>query len=281
MSAPFVGTHALAGRFRELQHKSVDEQAAFFGRRFVFTLGENFGEVYKLATAFKAALPGDANAKNGMLSPAGAAGLLQHLGKTHTAQQRKAALHDVDVDANGMLSCAEFLLINYKITVLKEHFARLGEPVPSGVDVAGDGIGVLGYGSVLVEELFSVPQGVDADLEKAMHDYQVEHEKNEAKIKSLQEKVAKGGVAGLAAKNELEQLKQVDQTGLHAVEARIQAAIKKALLKTTRELEAKKKHEEDEKKAKLAAGRSALADKAAAFTKRVSQRLTGSAPSTA
>lgn len=269
MSA-FAGEKAVfLEKFKELQTRSVEEQRDVFTRRFVFSLGDAYSDVFGLCNAFKEACEADEGGDT--LSHAGAANLLQHQGKTRTATQRRAELKDVDLNNDGRISFIEYLLLHYKVLILSEYFARHGmEP---DVDMTTDGVGITGVGERLVEELFSVPQGIDRELEKMMEEFSVEHAKRKAKIAELQAQVEKGGVKGMAAKNTLEQLRAQDETSMNAIEARIAAAVKKAVNKSKKELAAKEAAKEEEAAAKTAAGRSKLADKMAKFNKRVSQRL--------
>jgi len=262
-------------RFLELQEKSVDEQADIFTRRFVFSLQDKYREVFELRDAFKLACAADEG--NDKLSQAGGASFLEKQGKTRTGLQRKAEVRDIDINGDGRISFIEYLLLHYKVMILKEYFNR-HKTEPEG-DVAtgmeNDGVGLTGVGEMLVEELFSVPQGIDPELEKMMEEYSIESGKRKKKIEELEAQVGKGGVKGMAAKATLEQLKQQDETAMNAIEARIGAAVKKAVAKSKKALEAKEKGTADEAEAKRAAGRSKLAEKAAAFGKRVSQRLSG------
>lgn len=256
-------------RFKELQKESVDEQRDFFTRRFVFSLGDAYSDVFQIATDFKLACEGDEGGDN--LSMAGAAGFMQHQGKTRTATQRRQELADVDLNQDGKVSFIEYLLLHFKVMILTEYFNR--HSMEPDVDLSADGVGVVGVGDKLVEELFSVPQGIDTELEKMMEEFSLEHNKRKAKIEQLEAKVATGGVKGMAAKNELMQLKEQDTTDMNAVEARIAAAVKKAVAKSKKELASKEAAKADAEADKLAQGRNNLADKAKTFGKRVSQRL--------
>jgi len=254
---------AFKGKFGDLLKQTVDEQATFFSRRFVFSLQDKYSDVFDLAKKFKAAVESDTSAKGNELSQAGAPDFLQKNGKTRTALQRKQELQDIDFNKDSMIGFIEYLLLHYKVMILKEHFARKEEE-PS-VDLENDGVGLTGVGHLLIEELFAPPQGIDPELEKMMSEFSIEHAKRETKIRKLKEKVEIGGVKGMAAKNELEQLQQTDETEMNAVEARIAAAIKKAQKKSEKELAAKNKAADDAKAAKLAEGRNKLADKAKMF----------------
>lgn len=258
-------------KFQALNEESIEEQRDVFARRFVFSLGDQFSDVMQLATEFKQACEADESGGGMMLSHAGAASFLQSQGKTRTAQQRRAELNDIDMNKDGKISFIEYLLLHYKVMILTEYFNR--HEMEPDVDLSNDGIGLTGVGERLVEELFSVPQGIDKDLEEMMKDFSVEHAKRQKKIEKLEAKVAKGGVQGMAAKNELEQLKQADQTEVNAVEARIAAAVKKAIAKSKKELAEKEAAKDQAAKDKIAAGRGKLAEKIGKFGKRVSQRL--------
>ena len=134
--------------------------------------------------------------------------------------------------------------------ILQEYFKR--KSMEPDVDMGNDGVGLTGVGDRLIEELFAPPAGLDPELEKLMAEFSLMHVTREKEIKDLEAIVAEGGVKGMAAKTKLDSLKKEDQTALHAVEAKIAAAIKKAVKKTEEEVkkkaeeEAKKKAEEDE-----------------------------------
>lgn len=202
---------------------------------------------------------------------AGAANFMQVNGKTRTATQRRAELKDVDINQDGRCTFIEYLLLHYKIMILEEYFRR--HEMEPDVDMEDDGVGVTGVGERLVEELFSVPQGLDPDLEAMMKEFSIEHAKRKAKIAELEARVEQGGVKGMAAKNTLEQLLGEDQTSMHAIEARIAAAVKKAVAKSRKELASKTAASEVEEEERRVAGRGKLAEKMAMFNKRVSQRL--------
>ena len=163
--------------------------------------------------------------KNQRMSPAVAADFLQKTGRTRTAMQRKAELADVDVNADGRTSLIEMLLLHFKTLVLQEFFKR--QDMEPDVDLGSDGVGLTGVGDRLVEELYAPPQGVDPELEKMMKQFSQEHARRKKEEADLEVIVAQGGVKGMAAKGELEKLKHRDESDMHAIEARIAAAIKK------------------------------------------------------
>ena len=87
-----------------------------------------------------------------------------------------------------------------------------------------------------------------------MREFAQEHERRKKELADLEEVMAQGGVKGMSAKNTLEALKKKDTSDLHAIEARIAAAIKKAEKKTLEEV-AKREAEAEEKKAAALAAR--------------------------
>jgi hypothetical protein len=231
-------------KFHDLAKQSIDEQARVFEHRFVFSLGDRYKEVQDLKLKFLDALKHDDGKDS--LSPAAAAGFLQSLGRTRTAMQRNAELKDVDMDGDGRTSFIEYLLLHFKIMILEEFFKR--KSMAPDVEMGNDGVGLTGVGDRLIEELFAVPAGLDPELEKLMEEFSIQHKKREDEIKELEALIAEGGVKGMAAKTKLTSLQQEDQTAMHAVEAKIAAAIKKARKKA--EEEVKKKHNEEDSKKK-------------------------------
>jgi len=248
--------------FKKLTKGSIEEQCNFFCHRFVFRLGDRYTEVKQLEVRFKDFLKNDDGVADSM-SPAVAADFFQKNGQTRTALQRKAELADVDVNGDGRTSFIEYLLLHFKIMLLEEFFARKGET--PDVDLTNGGVGLTGVGDRLIEELFAPPQGIDPELEKMMKDFADHHVNRAKKIAELEEVVAAGGVKGMSAKSQLDNLVKEDSSSLHALEARIAAARKKVdklghVEIEKREAEAKAKMEEDKNKHKAG-----LASKTAAF----------------
>ena len=87
---------------------------------------------------------------------------------------------------------------------------------------------ILGVGHKLLDELFTLPVGLDPELEKAIEEFTEKKKERNAKMKDLSDKAAVGGVKGLAAKNELEQMAAGDKTELNRLEVTLEAAKKKA-----------------------------------------------------
>jgi len=246
-------------KFAELQEQSINEQAEFFCARYAFSLEDKIAEVEDLAVAFTGACQSDTSGTDTTLSPAGLSSLLQNRGKTRTALQRKQELADVDLDKNGQISFMEYLLLHYKVMILEEYFRR--KDMEPDVDLTSDGVGIVGVGPKLLEELFSVPQGLDKNLDDMMREFSVEHAKRKAQKEKLQASVDAGGVKGKAAASQLAQLKAQDSTEWNAVQARIAAAMKKARAKSKAQLKEIRGKRADDKGQKIAQGKAAVQDK--------------------
>jgi hypothetical protein len=246
-------------KFADLQDESIDSQCEFFCARYAFSLGDNIAEVEDLCVSFKAACQADTSGTEKTLSPAGLSNLLQTRGTTRTALQRKQELADVDLDKNGQISFSEYLLLHYKVMILTEYYKR--KEMEPDVDLSNDGIGLVGVGPKLLEELFSVPQGLDKNLDDMMREFSVEHAKRKAKKEQLQATVDAGGVKGKAAASQLAQIKAQDTTEWNAVQARIAAAMKKARAKSKAQLKEIRDRRAGEKDTKRAEGQAAVQDK--------------------
>jgi len=246
-------------KFQAITKLEIPDQSKFFLNRFVFRLGKDrFKEVKDLEVAFTEFLKNDDGKANSM-SPAVAADFMQKRGRTRTAMQRKAELADVDVNQDGRVSFIEYLILHYKVMILEEFFQRKGEA--PDVDITGDGVGLTGVGDRLIEELFAPPAGLDPELEKMMKDFSLHHQTRVKEEAELEAQVAEGGVKGMGAKSKLETLRKADGSELHALEARIAAAIKKADKKAHEEVALREKELVDEAAAADAARKGGLSDK--------------------
>lgn len=250
-------------QFEELVTFSVEEQAEFFIKSFIFALGDvGFKEVQKLSEAYIKYLATTNEVSD--LSPVQAADFLQRNGKTRTAKERQEEMKDIDLDANNRICFIEYLMLHYKVMMLTEYFKR-HETAPT-FDLSNDGVGLVGCGDMLLEELFTMPVGLSEELEQAIEEFMELKKKRAAHEKELTDKAALGGVKGLGAKNELAQFLSQDTTELNKVELTLQAAKRKAEKETPDAVLAKKRaaEEKKEKEAKEKS-RAALAARAAAF----------------
>lgn len=256
----------LTQKFNELVAKDTDSQAEFFLKSFIFDLGDNWKDVPALATKFKDYLKQTGEGFND-LNAQQAADFLQKNGLTRTGIERREELKDIDLDKNDRIAFTEYLLIHYKKMILEAYYKR--KEMEPEVDLSNNCIGVTGVGPQLLEELFTLPIGLDPALEKAIEEFTAQKRARETKMKELQEKSEAGGVKGLAAKNELAQLLSEDTTSMNRIELTLNAAKKKAGKNSSEKVLAeKKKQEEAEKKAKLDAGRAKLRNVAAMFDKK-------------
>ena len=247
--------------FSSVAERDLDSQCEFFLKSFIFALGDDWKDVASLAARFKkCAASVDDDTPPEMLNHIQASGFLQKEGKTRTATQRKAELNDVDIDNDGFINFTEYLLLHYKPMILAEYYKR-HETEPEE-DLSNDCIGLVGVGNKLVEELLTLPKGLNPAIEAALEEFTENKKAREAKIKALEEKAAAGGVKGMAAKQELVILESgKDDTEMNRIEITLNAAKRKAAKhRGSVVLAQNRKAEEDaaeklkaEKKAKMAA----------------------------
>ena len=200
------------------------------------------------------------------LNPVQASSFLQKYGLTRTAAQRTRELKDIDLDHDNRISFLEYMLLHYKAMILQEYYKRIGgDPVE---DLSDGAIGVVDVGDKLVDELYDIKKAIDPEVEKAIEDLTRKKQERDRRINELALKVQMGGVKGLAAQNELEQMKVEDPTAMNRIEITLNAA-KRSAKKTSGEvaLAAKKQREEQDSKQKSAESRARLAERAAMFNK--------------
>jgi len=146
--------------------------------------------------------------------------------------------------------------------ILEAYYKRVGTPCP--YDLTLGGIGVVGVGPQLLDELFTLPMGLDPALAKAIEDFMAQKRAREEKVKELETKAAAGGVKGLAAGNEIKQMESQDLTAMNKMEITLNAAKRRAgTTSADVALAEKKKKEDDEAKAKAEASKSRLKGMAA------------------
>lgn len=107
-----------------------------------------------------------------------------------------------------------------EVMVLGEFYKR-HETAPEE-DLSADGIGLTGVGAKLLEELFTLPQGMSPEIEEAIEQFTAQTKAREKQIKALAAKAEAGGVKGMAAKNELIILEQGDTTEINRIELTLQ-----------------------------------------------------------
>eukprot|EP01027_Heterolobosea_sp_BB2_P026945 GEZU01042068.1.p1 GENE.GEZU01042068.1~~GEZU01042068.1.p1 ORF type:complete len:274 (+),score=185.28 GEZU01042068.1:26-823(+) len=255
MSQPKSNFNDLKAKFKELTQKSLDDQLEFFLKSFIFALDDKWKEVVELSKKYRNYLKASNESKD--LNVIQASDFLQKHGLERTGLQRKEEIMDIDLDFDGRVCFIEYLLLHYKAMILQEYYKRTGETPKE--DLSNGGIGVTGVGHKLLDELFTLPMGLDPELERAIEEFTAAKRARENRMKELAEKAAAGGVKGLAAKNELEQMEKADTTEMNRAEITLEAAKKRAS-KTSGEaaLAEKKKREEEEEKRKREEGRAKL-----------------------
>lgn len=249
-------------KFDELVAQDIDTQAEAFLKSFIFELGDNWKDVAALQKDFTKAIGDSDEPTRPDLGQVMAADFLQKHGKERTALQRKEEVKDIDLNNDNRIALIEMALLVYKPMILLAYFKRHETECP--YDLSKGGIGVTGVGPQLLEELFTMPEGMSPELEAAIEEFTALKRARNEKIKTLEEKVALGGVKGMTAKNELAQMESEDQTDMNRIEITLQAAKRKSAKSSGSEaLAKKKKAEEDARKAELEAGRNKMKARAA------------------
>jgi len=241
----------------------LDDQTEFFMKSFIFALGDDWKQVSQISTNFKKYLGEQNEGKD--LDPVQAADFLQRNGKTRTAIERKEELEDIDLNKDGRIGLTEYLLLHYKVMVLNEYFKR--HEIAPTVSLENDGIGLKGVGEMLLEELFTMPLGINPEIEEAIAAFMAEKRAKEAKMTDLETKAAVGGVKGLAAKNEIAQILAGDSTEENKTELTLKAAQRRASKYSAADQLAKQKKQETEMiQQKRRTSRANLAQRAAMFS---------------
>jgi len=250
-------------KFAELCGKDVDDQMEFFLKSFIFALDERWKEVSALRQKFGKYLKDLGNGAKD-LNFVQAADFLQKTGKTRIAQQIKDELADIDLDKNSAISFIEYLCLHYKAMILFEYYKRHEtKPVE---DLSDDGVGIVGVGDKILEELFYPKVGLPPELIEAIEAFTNKKKEIEGKRKDLEGKAAQGGVKGNAATNELAQLDAADKTAMNRQEVSLDAARRKALKSSSDVvLDQKKKKEEEERKKAEEEARARMAERRKAF----------------
>eukprot|EP01120_Amphizonella_sp_Union-15-10_P012225 TRINITY_DN5395_c0_g1_i1.p1 TRINITY_DN5395_c0_g1~~TRINITY_DN5395_c0_g1_i1.p1 ORF type:complete len:249 (-),score=88.01 TRINITY_DN5395_c0_g1_i1:69-815(-) len=239
-------------KMRELESKSIDDQAKFFLRAFVLEFQGNFEKVLELAEEFKKY---DGRGV-GKLEEFEALRLLEARKETITFSKFRETFTEIELDKNRSLSFSEWALFYYKKSP-KELFA----PVTG------------------------CPPEILAALEKAIEAFQAVVAKKKAreeKMKKLEEIAKQGGVKGAAAKNELEQMRSEDETAANkelltsqAKQKKMQKAVdsgdaaekarQEAIKQEERRLKAEQEKKRQEEEKKKQESRQRLKDRSKAF----------------
>jgi len=258
-SPPTEMTDGMREQFAAVAASDSDSQCEFFLKSFIFALGDDWKSIPELLKEYRKA-GGD-----GGMNHVQASDFMQKHGKTRTGSERNAELNDVDINNDGNIAFIEYLLMHFKVMILNEYYKRYEEFYPSGPeeDLSNDGVGLTGIGHKLVDELLTLPKGMNPQLTAAIESFTEAKKAREAKIKALQAKADKGGVKGMAAKQELTIMESEDSTEINRVELTLQAAMRRAdkrrgsqaLNEQKAKAEAELRAKAEEKKARLAAKR--------------------------
>ena len=238
-------------QFGELCKKPIEDQQEFFLKSFIFALGDDWKEVPRLGGIFRKYVH-DAGEGKEDLNEVQASDFLQKNGITRTAIQRKNELADIDLDQNKRISFVEYMLLHFKVMILKEYFKRKEQTPTMKLENEASAVGLVGVGVMLLDELFTLPVGLPPELVEAIEKFTETVRTKENRLKDLRNKASQGGVKGMAAQNEIIQMEKEDKTDLNRLELTLNAAKKKAAKNTGEQalLEKKKKEEEEEKQRK-------------------------------
>jgi len=250
-------------KFQDLCNGTPDDHLEFFLRSFIFDLGDDWKAPVVMQKSFLKVAQESEPGKTD-LNPVAAADFLQKNGRERTSLQRKAEVTDVDLDHNGRIAFIEYLLLHYKCMILAAYYKRLGTQCPH--DLTRGGVGVVGVGFELLDELFTLPAGLPPELERAITEFMQRKRARESKLKGLEETAKNAGVRGLAATNELKQMETQDLTEMNRLELTLNAAKKRASTSSGDvALAAAKKVQDDAEKQKRAEAKARLAAKKAQF----------------
>jgi len=246
MAVPAALAKANREKFLDLVTQPTDFQLEFFLKSFIFALDDRWKEVVVLRGEFQKYIDrGGENRPD--LNFVQAAEFLQKQEKVRIAQQIKDELKDVDLDNNGRIAFIEYLLLHFKVMILREFYKR-HETAPVE-DLSNDGVGLVGVGDKLLEELFVPKSGLPPELVAAIEEFTARKREKDAKVKELNARAAAGGVKGAAAANELAQLEASDKTEMNRLELTLNAAKRKAAKGSAdAALDAKKRKEEEDRK---------------------------------
>ena len=87
---------------------------------------------------------------------------------SHAQIQRRNEIKDIDLDKNDRIAFIEYLLLHYKRMILEEYYKRTEEKCE--FDLSNDAVGICGVGYQLLDELFTIPSGLDPELERVSNE---------------------------------------------------------------------------------------------------------------
>eukprot|EP00123_Amoebidium_parasiticum_P008822 comp19041_c0_seq1/m.21472 comp19041_c0_seq1/g.21472 ORF comp19041_c0_seq1/g.21472 comp19041_c0_seq1/m.21472 type:complete len:284 (-) comp19041_c0_seq1:23-874(-) len=270
-SKPSVATRqALEQNYGDLLQRDTDAQGELFLKSFIFALGDGWSKVSKVIEQFKQYKQESGNDGSGNhINFTQASDFLQKNGKARRAAQLKEELKDVSRGAPSAerISLIEVLLLLHKDMVLREYYKRTELDCPYNLSSHQDVCNITGVGYELMEELLTMPLALDPATEKAIEDFGTAQKEGRRKRAQLMEIAAKGGVKGMAAKNELMQLESADKTATNMVELKLNAAKRAAKKQGEIALEQRKKEDEEREKRVKEEGRAKLKARATLWEK--------------
>ncbi|EDR23751.1 hypothetical protein EDI_308830 [Entamoeba dispar SAW760] len=241
-----------AQQYKELAEKKVEEQAKAFLTQFVLEFQGKFDEVLDTATSFKGYTDGTVET----LEEDAMHVFMEKRGETTTIQDLRERLKTNGIEFRKRFAFIDYMMFEYCKNIKDLFEKRGGAATPEMLKALDDAL---------------------AEFQKVMDIKNARLQK----MKKLESDAAKGGVKGMAAQNELAQMKSEDQLALNKMEVTAAAkkrkaqkavengddskAREKALKEENARLEAEKKKKEEEEKRKREESRRRLAERAAKF----------------
>eukprot|EP01101_Sappina_pedata_P003097 TRINITY_DN13316_c0_g1_i1.p1 TRINITY_DN13316_c0_g1~~TRINITY_DN13316_c0_g1_i1.p1 ORF type:complete len:227 (+),score=143.45 TRINITY_DN13316_c0_g1_i1:28-708(+) len=186
----------LAG-FKDVTKKTHADQAKFFLNAFWAEYGKDAETLWKWVA--KVVQLDEKNGKEGNdLDEFSSHRFLESIGETRRVVELRESLRSLEKDSVKRMALIEYLLSKYNQSI---------------------------------KELMSRPQGTNEDLikaQQALADVQKEIKKIEDRKTQLEEQSKAGGVKGMQAKAQLDQLYAADQTDLNRTVLTAEAAVRKA-----------------------------------------------------
>eukprot|EP00924_Labyrinthula_sp_SR-Ha-C_P002486 maker-scaffold_16-snap-gene-6.21-mRNA-1 protein AED:0.01 eAED:0.01 QI:124/1/1/1/1/1/2/502/305 len=259
--------------FEKLVASPVEEQLEFFLKRYILVLGESWRDVTTLADKFNTYVESH---NVDALNHTQAADFLQKNGKTRTAQERKMELKDIDLDNNGLIVFIEYLLLHYKVMVLRDFFEKKGKSIPREIDLSKDGVGVTGVGHYILEALFTFGKDTDPKIEAAIEEVMGVRRHREKEMRGLTNVIkdtSKSQVVRMRAQHELirienEDTSSADEALIHllAGRRRVKRNAYKAKAENEKALKQEKETKMEIERNRRKASRNALVNKANNFS---------------
>lgn len=219
---------ALVAKFDALCKTDTEQQTEMFLKTFIMVLGDDWKKLLKLQAEFVKMLRDEGESDHDF-NEVQAMTFLQRNGAERTSTQRREEIRDIDMDKNNRICFVEYLLLHFKVMILTEFYKR--HKMDPEEDLSKNGVGLVGVGPKLLDQLFAKPNGgeLPPELAKAIEDFTKMMRERNAKLRDLQEKSKGASVKAMAAANEIKQMEAEDVTEVNRMEITLNAAKKKAL----------------------------------------------------